>query len=185
MHTSTESAPVKTRRGVPAWLTGVIGLAVGFVFAVFWLRDRTGDLSSRELSLALGIHHFKYTVPTDIGRRFLTFELRDADKSKGSGGSSVWVPGETITVTVRPLLDSKKLECSLIGRSLHERCVMENPFASMSPIHYANDGSSVNSQPLIKANRNGPVVAFPANRTEPGDVSLWVAVDVQEPASAE
>lgn len=168
-----------TSRNAVAWGSGLLGVAVGVALTTFWSAKDSHSLSSRELTTALGMHHFRYVIPKNDGTRFLTFVLRDGESEKTHGGSSGWQSGENVLVTVRPLRDSRKLECSIIGKQTKGHFLLENPFASLSPLHYADDGALVNNQPMIKANREGAVTVIPINSKRPGDVSLWI--EFEEP----
>ncbi len=48
-------------------------------------------------------------------------------------------------------------------------------FAGLSTV-YPDDGSLINARPLIKANRNGPIVLVSIDHVAPGDVSLWLVI---------
>src|SRR5258708_12840461 len=176
MDTSLEPVSKTVRRRVSPWLASAIGVACALGLAVTWYNNRTDSLSPRDLSTALGIHHWRYTIPKNDGTKVLTFELRDGDTVKAHGGSNGWTPGETVTITARPLMDSRKLECSIIGKAKHGRFLLDNPFAALDGIHYAPDGVSVNDLPLIQGNHNGTVVIFPPPHSKLGNVSLWVVM---------
>ncbi len=157
-------------------VVGLLGIFIGILLTIsFSNRSDPKELTSRELSVALGLHHWRFRIPEDAGKKFLGFEVHDGDVLDRSGRSNGWIPGETILVTVRPLMDNKKLECSLVGQSGNSRALLDNPFSDLSPLHYTPDGRFVNEVPLVKANRNGAVVTFPVNDTEPGDVTLRLA----------
>ena len=116
----------------------------------------------------------------------MTFEIRDGEVVKSSGGSTGWKPGETITITARTLMESKKLECSMIGSNHHHsRFLLDNPFASLNSLDYANDGAFVNTCPLIKGNHSGTIQLVPVDSKNPGDVSLWVVMESRTTAASE
>lgn len=180
-----EPVATTTRRNVAAWASGFFGVIFGIAVGALWRGSLPDSLSAQQFSTALGIRHWRYTVPPNSESQYLRFEFRDGDVVKTSGGSSGWKPGETVTVTVRPLLHSRKLECSIIGKDKHSRIVLDNPFASLSTVVYANDGTSVRDVPLIKGSHNGNVTVIPSDRNEPGDVSLWVVMAGKTPADSD
>ncbi len=176
MNTLAEAVSNPRPRTIPATAVAIVGIAIGIAVATLWHSSRTDSLSVHDLGLALGIHHWRYTIPPNDGTQFLSFELRNDDGVKAHGGSSGWISGETIVVTVRPLMDSGKLECSCVGKKHHSQLVIDNPFAKLGLLVYADDGALVNAQPLIKGNNNGAV----SNSSQPGDVTLRVVLKPHE-----
>lgn len=173
-------------RNLAAWASGFLGIAFGIAVGAGWQAFQPDSLSSRQLSFALGIHHWRYKVPLNAESQVLTFEFRDGDTVKTSGGSTGWKPGETIAITVRTLLESKKLECSMIGANNHHgRFLLENPFATLNSVHYADDGAFINEHPLIMGSHTGPVTVMPAESSKPGDVSLWVVMESRPTTNSE
>jgi hypothetical protein len=174
--------PVATRspRRTPVIAVAVVGMLIGIAAANFWYSSRTDPLPARDLALALGVHHWRYTIPSNDGTQVLSLELRNDDGVKMHGGSSGWASGETILVTARPLMDSGNLECSFVGKKSHSRFVIDNPFRKLGAIHYADDGAIVNDQPLIKGSTSGEITIIPVKSSKPGDITLRVVLGPSE-----
>ncbi len=176
MDTLAEPVSTLRLRRTPAIAVAIVGIAIGIAVANLWHSSQTDSLSPRDLVLALGIHHWRYTLPPNDCTQFLSVELRNDDGVKTHGGSSAWISGETIMVTARPLMDSGKLECSFIGKKSHSRFVIDNPFQKLGGLHYADDGAFVNDQPLIKGNTSGEITIVPVNSSKSGDITLRVVL---------
>lgn len=172
-----EPSPTATpRRNRAAYfVVALLGIIVGFSAAFYVKNDETG-LTSQELSVALGVRHWRFTIPDDAESKFLGFEIHDGDAVEQSIRASGWVPGETVLVTVRPLMDSKKLECSVISKAGHMRGLLDNSFSSLGGgLVYTPNERFVNDIPLMKGNRNGNLTSIPWNTNKPGDVALRLA----------
>lgn len=191
MSRAAESVSAITPRTRTGWVLGIVGVLIGIALggSVAWqvamrqsglraggLGAPSDALSTRELALMLGLHHWRYTIPQNGQSQRLMFELRNGDVVTTSGAVSGAMPGETITVAVRPLLESGKLECSMKGKDFHGRHILDNPFAHLNVVHFTPDGWSVNGKPLIQGQRDGKDILLPANENNVGDVSLWVVV---------
>jgi hypothetical protein len=143
--------------------------------------ESDGALTTEQLSAALGIRHWKYRVPDNIGDKLITLKVEGGPAPTITGGINGWEPGEIVTICVRSLLPNNALECTLIGDRGYSRSMISNSFLSCRSVQHSPNGSFIGDKPLIKGNLTGSVSM---TADAPDDISLVVSLqETEEPAA--
>ncbi len=139
-------------RRISTLRTVLLGITLGVAATSAYFHLRPG-LSPEQITTALGMHYWKYTIPPNDGSQFLEFQVTDGDSiTHESGGSAEWTPGETVIVTIRPVMHAKKLECSILARGRQFHTVINDPFRGI--VSYTPNSESVSDRPLVQGARS-------------------------------
>jgi hypothetical protein len=159
--------------GVAAFAGLVLGLALAIAYIYPQLARKHEGLSAQELTAALGIRYWEFTIPENDGNQSLELEIQDGDDVTTHDAATGWTPGERVLVTIRPVMQNKKLDCSVIGEGTQCRMTIDNPFAGLGALIHAPNGCSANDRWLIKGNRTGSTGVGPLTQeADPGDVIM-------------
>lgn len=139
--------------------------------------DSEGGLTTEQLTAAMGIRHWKYRCPDDIGDKLITLKVKGGPSPTITGGINGWKGGEVVTICVRSLLPNNALECTLISERGYSRSMIMNAFLECRSVEHSPNGTFVGDKPLIKGNLTGPVSMTGA---APDDVSLIVSLQKPE-----
>ena len=144
--------------------------------------DSEGGLTTEQLTAAMGIRHWKYKVPDDIGDKLIAVKLKGGPTPTITGGIGGWQPGEVLTICVRSLLPNNALECTLISDRGYSRSMINNSFLNCRSVGHAKNGTFVGEDPMIKGNLSGQVSM---EGDAPDDISLMVSIQELEPETGD
>lgn len=137
-------------------------------------------LTTEQLTAALGIRHWKYRCPDDIGDKVIALKVTGGPAPTMTEGIGGWQAGEVVTICVRSLLPNNALECTMVSDRGYSRSMINNTFLGCRSVGHSKNGTFVGDTPLIKGNVNGQVSM---TAEAPGDISLTVVVKEPEPAT--